>query len=189
MLKRFTRLFWLSYYYGFARNLPASYVTQYGKEPWHSLTNRLRVAAAKRLFGDIAAPVEIEKGAWFGTGSTISIGPRSMIGEDCRINHVVIGSDVLMGPEVIILHRQHGSRRTDVPMREQSVEEFEPVVIEDDVWIGTRAIIMPGIRIGKGAIVAAGAVVTKDVKPYDIVAGVPARYIKSRRPSEVREGG
>jgi len=57
-----------------------------------------------------------------------------------------------------------------------------PVVIEDHVWIGMRAIILPGVRIGRGAVVAVGAVVTRDVEPLTVVAGVPARVIGSRDP-------
>ena len=125
----------------------------------------------------------MQTGAWFGTGSQIEIGARSMIGENCRINNVVIGRDVLMAPEVIILHRQHGTASTDIPMREQPLITPGPTIVEDDVWIGTRAIIMPGLRIGKGAIVAAGAVVTSDVPAYAIVGGVPARVIRMRRAS------
>lgn len=69
---------------------------------------------------------------------------------------------------------------TDIPMTSQGHIEKD-IVIEDDVWIGYGAQIMSGITVGTGAIVAAGAVVTKDVPPYSVVAGVPARVIKSRK--------
>ena len=65
-------------------------------------------------------------------------------------------------------------------MRLQGYKEYPPVRIEDDVWIGARAIILAGITIGKGAIIGAGAVVTKDVSPYAICVGNPARVIKYR---------
>lgn len=104
-----------------------------------------------------------------------------MIGEDCRINNVRIGRDVLMGPEVIILHRQHGSASLDRPMRAQPMLEFPAVEIEDGAWIGTRAIIMPGLKIGRDSIVAAGAVVTADAPPLALLGGVPARQIRDRR--------
>jgi maltose O-acetyltransferase len=66
-------------------------------------------------------------------------------------------------------------------MIDQGFKDKEPVIIEDDVWIGARVIILPGVKIGKGSIVGAGAVVTKDVEPYSIVAGVPAKLIRKRK--------
>ena len=65
-------------------------------------------------------------------------------------------------------------------MNQQGNQKEQPVTIMDDVWIGARAIILPGVTIGQGAIVAAGAVVTKDVPPFAIVGGVPARLIDYR---------
>ncbi|MBN2181654.1 MAG: hypothetical protein JW715_07050 [Sedimentisphaerales bacterium] len=86
----------------------------------------------------------------------------------------------MMGPEVIILTVSHKYDRTDIPMRRQGHNPPEPVTIGDDVWIGTRAIIMPGISIGDGAIIGAAAVVTKDVPAYAVVCGNPAQVIKYR---------
>ncbi len=88
----------------------------------------------------------------------------------------------MMGPEVIVLTQHHKFDRLDIPMRQQGHKPYEPVIIGDDVWIGIRAIILPGVKIGKGAIIGAGAVVTKDVPEYAIVGGVPARVIKLRSP-------
>jgi len=85
-----------------------------------------------------------------------------------------IGNDVSISPDVTILTAQH---RTDDPLFGLV---SAPVVIDDYVWIGTRAMILPGVHIGKGAVVAAGAVVTKDVAPMEIVGGVPARPIGQR---------
>lgn len=86
-----------------------------------------------------------------------------------------------MGPDVVILPSLHRSESVTQPMRTQGVIHFPPFHIDDDVWIGTRAIIMPGVTIGKGAIIGAGAVVTKDVPPYAIVVGAPAKIIKYRK--------
>ena len=69
-------------------------------------------------------------------------------------------------------------------MREQGFSEALPVVIGDDVWIGRRAMIMPGVKIGNGVVVAAGAVVTKDVPDFAIVGGVPAKILKIRGAKE-----
>ena len=85
-----------------------------------------------------------------------------------------------MGTDVTIITRNHRFDRTDIPMMEQGFEEERPVYIGNDVWIGDRALILPGVHIGDGSIIAAGAVVTKDVSPYSIVAGVPARKIRDR---------
>lgn len=91
-----------------------------------------------------------------------------------------VGKDVMMGPYVIIVGDNHESSRTDIPMRSQGIKKYPPVRIDDDVWVGARAIILPGLKIGRGAIIGAGAVVTKDVPPYAVCAGNPARVIKYR---------
>lgn len=86
----------------------------------------------------------------------------------------------MMAPDVIIIGENHQFSRLDVPMRLQGYQEYPPVYIDDDVWIGARVIILPGITIGKGSILGAGSVVTKDVPPFSIVAGNPARIIRNR---------
>ena len=91
-----------------------------------------------------------------------------------------VGKDVMMGPYVVIVGDSHRFSRTDIPMRLQGTKEYQPVRIDDDVWIGARAIILPGLKIGRGAIIGSGAVVTKDVPPYAICVGNPARVIKYR---------
>jgi maltose O-acetyltransferase len=91
-----------------------------------------------------------------------------------------IGDDVMMGTDVTVITRNHKHERTDIPMRLQGFEEEKPVYIGNDVWLGDRVTLMPGVHIGNGCIVAAGSVVTKDVPDYSIVGGVPARVIRSR---------
>ena len=86
----------------------------------------------------------------------------------------------MMGPNVTILTHTHIIDRTDIPMGQQGMRIAE-VVIGNDVWIGMRVIIMPGIKIGDGAVIGAGAVVTKDVPDFAIVGGVPAKIIKYRK--------
>ena len=90
----------------------------------------------------------------------------------------------MMGPDVIIYTNAHCHDRIDTPMREQGFSEALPVVIGDDVWIGRRAMIMPWVKIGNGVVVAAGAVVTKDVPDFAIVGGVPAKILKIRGAKE-----
>lgn len=112
--------------------------------------------------------------------------PNLIVGDRCQINQLtqiktaVIGNYVMIAPGVVFLDRTHFASRLDVPMYHQGSSERTPVVIDDDVWIGQNAILMPGIRVGKGAIVGAGSVVTKDVPSMAVVAGVPARIIKMR---------
>src|SRR5450759_1198410 len=100
-------------------------------------------------------------------------------------SRVRIGSHVMFGPEVTVWGGNHrfdlvGRFMTTVTAREKRPEDDQDVVIEDDVWVGTRATILHGITIHRGAVIAASAVVTKDVPPYAIVAGVPARVIAFR---------
>ena len=123
--------------------------------------------------------VNIESSATF--SSKVTLGDYSGIGINAKIYGTChIGRYVMMGTDVTIITRNHRFDRTDIPMMEQGFEEERPVYIGNDVWIGDRALILPGVHIGDGSIIAAGAVVTKDVPPYSIVAGVPARKIRDR---------
>lgn len=111
----------------------------------------------------------------------LEIGNNSGIGIASRIyGHVSIGDNVMMGPEVIILTSGHNYENADVLIREQGRVKEKPVYIGNDVWIGARAIILPGVRIEDGAVIGAGAVVAKDVPPYTVVGGIPATVIKQR---------
>lgn len=112
----------------------------------------------------------------------LEIGHDTWIGQFCYINSaggVSIGSRVGIGPCVKIMTSKHGEEGRDVPVLMCDLE-FAPVTIEDDSDIGMGAIILPGRKVGKGSIVGAGAVITRDVEPYSIVAGVPARKIGGR---------
>lgn len=125
---------------------------------------------AKKILRYCADDANIEKKASFTPG--ISIGHRSGLGVNCEVNgNVTIGNDVMMGPEVVVYTINHKHAEVEIPMLEQGYEEERPVLIEDDVWIGRRAIILPGVRIGKGCIIGAGAVVTRSVPDFSIVGG------------------
>lgn len=140
---------------------------------------RLRRFWARRMGCTLGEDVNIESGAEF--DGRVSIGDRSSVGVRSEVfGPVTIGADVMMGPECVILTRNHRHNGTDVHMIDQGYEEYQPVTIGDDVWIGRRVIVLPGISIGEGSIIAAGAVVTKDVEPYSIVGGVPAKFLKMR---------
>ncbi len=162
-------------YYGFAKHMPSSEakVTLGAK--------RIRHMLCKHIFLKIGQDVHIENGVFFGAGNDIVIGNRSGLGKHAHIQGpLTIGDDVMMGPEVIIYTKSHDFFDTTIPMIEQGITEPKPVIIEDDVWIGARVIILPGVTISRGAIIGAGAVVTKNVASYDIVGGVPAKVIGNR---------
>jgi len=93
---------------------------------------------------------------------------------------VEVGKYVMFGPEVSIVGADHRFDQPGTPMIFSGRPDVPPTVIEDDVWIGARSVIIAGTRIGRGSIVAAGAVVTRDVPNYSICGGVPARVIRSR---------
>ncbi len=110
------------------------------------------------------------------------IGSYSGVGRGCEINNgVTIGDNVMMGPDVLIYTQNHCTADPDRPMRLQGMTEIKPVVIEDDVWIGARVCILGGVKIGKGSVIGAYAVVTKSVPPYSVVVGNPARVVKTRK--------
>jgi acetyltransferase-like isoleucine patch superfamily enzyme len=108
-------------------------------------------------------------------------GPYSFIGSGSMIGPgVTLGKYSMIGPRVSIVGRDHNYDIPGVPIIFAGRPIYRPTVIEDDVWIGCGAILIAGVRVGRGAIVAAGAVVTGDVAPYNIVAGVPAKLIRMR---------
>lgn len=112
----------------------------------------------------------------------ISIGDGTIIGDACFLDGrapLTIGNNVDIATEVMIYNSKHDVQSEDFKPVDQSVE------IADYVFIGPRAIIMPGVKIGKGAIVAAGAIVTKDVKDFEIVGGVPAKVIGERKAKDL----
>lgn len=159
-------------YYGLGRHLPHSRVAG-------GVFGKFRAALVRGILPATGKGVNVEKKAYFGNGTGITIGHNSGLGINCFINGPLkIGNDVMMGPDVVILTQNHKFSDLHIPMRLQGHYPRKQVTIGDDVWIGIRAIILPGITIGKGAIVAAGAVVTKDVPPYAIVGGNPAKVIK-----------
>jgi maltose O-acetyltransferase len=166
----------LALYYGMARYLPSSGASRASR--W------ARGAACRWIFRSAGRNINIERNAYFGSGSKLSIGHNSGLGLSAWLSTrggLTIGDDVMIGPEVMIFTTNHRMDRLDVPMREQGAYD-EPVVIGDDVWIGARAILLPGIRVGSGAVIAAGSVVTRDVPAGAIVGGNPARVIRMRRP-------
>lgn len=170
---RFMRRLAILVYELFAKNLPQS----------HSKINvgqkKIRAWCAKNIVKQFGINVNIEKGAYFTSG--LSIGDNSGIGKNAVINGTVfIGNNVMMGPDCIIHTSNHNFSRLDIPMIKQGFMEEKIVYIGNDVWIGSRVIILPGVKIGNGVIIGAGSVVTKNIEDWSISAGNPARHIKFR---------
>lgn len=150
----------------------------YGPKRTWRLPKLIRQFAAKLYFDNCGKNVDI--GRKVKLSSHITLGENSGIGDEAYIQgQVIIGDNVMMAPRVAIIASNHEFRRKDISMNKQGSNE-SPVVIGNDVWIGFGAIILAGVHIADGAIIAAGAVVTKDVNPYTVVGGVPAKYITSR---------
>lgn len=165
----------LFFYYSLAKNLPPSNNRFFG---W---TRFVRRVICSRIFSESGFNINVESGAVFGTGFSIKIGNNSGIGINAKIyGPVEIGDNVMMGPNVVIITTKHNFRDIDVPMLKQGSTGPYTVKIGNDVWIGERVIILPGVTINHGAIVGAGSIVTKDVTAYSIVGGNPAKFIKSR---------
>jgi acetyltransferase-like isoleucine patch superfamily enzyme len=130
--------------------------------------------------------IKCGKGTYFGPSlsikpKSVSIGHKSFIGPQCWLqSDVNIGNFVMLAGRVAIVGGDHRFDVVGAPSIEAGRDVNKLVTICDDVWIGHQAIIMHGVTIGEGAIVATGAVVTKDVPPYSIVGGVPAKFLRMR---------
>lgn len=166
--------FWLIMYVVFFRNIPDYF--KFGVS--------LRGFAVRRFIKKSGRNISI------GYGSRINrnteLGENSGVGRNCEImNGVSIGNNVMMGPDVYMCTETHEFKDTSVPMRTQGFKEIKKIVIEDDVWIGARVIILPGVTIGKGSVVGAGAVVPRSIPPYSVAVGNPARVVKSRLKEDV----
>lgn len=114
-------------------------------------------------------------------GSDVYIGPGAYF--STTHSYIDIGSKVMFGPNVSLLGGDHNVSKIGAFMFDvEEKNEFTdaPIIIEDDVWIGANVTILKGVRIGEGSIVAAGAVVNKNVESYSIYGGLPAKKIKSR---------
>lgn len=169
------RILLLASYYGFARYLPVS-STRYTR-----FARTIREKICRRLFLRSGININVERGAVFGTGRKIVVGNNSGLGVNSKLmGRVIIGSNVMMGPDALFVTTTHKFEDVKQPMIEQGFSPEKPIFISDDVWIGARCTFLPGVRVGKGAIIGAGSVVTKSVPEYAVVAGNPARIVKSR---------
>jgi acetyltransferase-like isoleucine patch superfamily enzyme len=145
--------------------------------------NHTHVAPLRRIRRGPGAAISPD--AAFANPERISLGARARIGARATLwagpgaGRIVIGDDALFGPDVLVTAA--GYRFNDGgPVTDQLMDEAD-VVIGDDVWIGAKAVLLPGARVGDGAVVAAGAVVRGAVPAFAVVAGVPAKVVGQRR--------
>lgn len=119
-------------------------------------------------------------------GEGLEVGDHSNLGDYCFVGAaggVRIGGHVLIGQRVSFHSENHRFERADLPIKEQGVIR-QGIVVEDDCWLGSGAVILDGVTIGRGTVVAAGSVVTRDVPPLSVVAGMPAKVIRRRGEKE-----
>lgn len=155
-----------------AKHLPSS--------SYSALMGKIRVMLARCFAVGIDKRASIEREAVF--SSKVVVKEKGNIGINAYIQgKVIIGKYVMMGPECSIWTINHETERTDIPMCEQGTRTEQAVIIEDDVWIGAKVTILPGVHIGRGSIIGAGSVVSKDIPEYSVAVGNPVRVIKNRR--------
>lgn len=150
---------------------------------YNSLVGHLPVRGLRKIYltmwlGKFGAGSGVQMGCRFLNGRKVHLGDRNVINFGCLFDgrkfHIRTGHDVSIGPEASILTLGHDPQSSDF------ADRGGDVVIGNRVWIGYRAIILPGITIGEGAVIGAGAVVAMDVEPFAIVAGNPAKKIGER---------
>ena len=146
----------------------------------HIPSHRLRMLFYRKIMRfNLGERATVFLNCRFDCANGLTIGSTSVINQGCRLDSrggLCIGNNVSISEQVCILTADHDPNTPDFRGR------VRPVVIEDHVFIGTRAMILPGVTLYRGAIIAAGAVVSRNVKAMDIVGGVPARSIGTRNP-------
>ena len=154
------------------KNTPEDY------RPYAMFFPKLRSLVVMSFLKSSCKKLRVKKGAEISINATI--GNNSELGTRCMIQaNVSIGDNVIMGPDVKIYSRNHRFDRIDIPIQMQG-KTYHETIIGNDVWLGANVIITAGCKISNHVIVAAGAVVTKDIPEYAIVGGVPAKILKYR---------
>lgn len=144
---------------------------------------KLRALFWKIFFKHLGTNVQIGSSCKFVNPGRITIGNNVLINHHVEMEAtgggITLGNFILIGMHAKFINANHAFDDWRKPMSVQGIVPSK-IILEDDIWIGMHAIILPDVTVGRGAIVAAGAVVTKDVPPYAIVGGVPAKIIKYR---------
>lgn len=163
-------------YYLFIQKLPHSRLS--------GIFNTLRVFYMAKVLKIMPR----DKNSKFEDHIYISDAKQLTIGSYVRINEniflqgkITIGNDVMIAPGVAIYTKTHEHKDVHIPMVQQGTTEVKAVILKNNVWLGRNVVVLPGITIGEGAIVGANSVVTKNVKPFTIVGGVPAKLIRERK--------
>lgn len=172
-MKKIIKIIALLLYYSIAKHLP-NYSFPGGK-----FYNWFRIFCLRR-FIKVGHSCRIMRNVYMGNGNNVEIGNNCRINEGIRLDNVKIGDHVMIARESILLGKMHNYKELDVPMEQQGSEESERIIIENDVWLGLRVLVMPGVNIKKGSIIGAGAVLTKDTEENGIYGGVPAKLIRKR---------
>ncbi len=169
------------------------FITQLMRSTFASFGNSLLGVKVRFIYPQyiyIGDGCSIGDNAELGCNNSITKKPKLRIGNGVTIgtrvhiacaNEVTIGDHCIVSRQTLITDNAHGASSreiVEIPPMARPIVSHGPVIIEDNVWIGEKASIMPNVRIGKGAIVAANAVVTKDVPAYSVVAGIPAKVVK-----------
>ena len=140
---------------------------------------KIRLWCARKIMVKCDRTANIERRASF--NDKVSVGAYSGVGVNSELyGPVIIGDHVMMGPEVVMYTQNHEFMDSETIIRNQGYREYDPIIIGNDVWIGRRVIILPGVHIGDGAVIGAGAVVAKDIPSYSIAVGNPVRIIGYR---------
>ena len=162
---------------------------------FHRAFNKVKGKLLKEMIAECGSSVYIPTDVRF-FGNDIHISDHVSLGSGmvcmCKNAPIKIGDHVMFGPNVTLITGDHridviGKYMSDVTEEEKLPENDAPIIFEGDNWIGAGATILKGVTIGRGAVIAAGAIVTRDVSPYSIVAGIPAKFIKYRFEKEKLE--
>ena len=173
-IKKVKHKIFLFIYYILASKLP-NYAFPGGK-----FYNKLRMFCL-RQFMSVGKECRIMRNVYIGSGKNISIGDHCRINENVRLNNVKIGNHVMIARDTVILGKTHVVSNLNIPMEKQGNLESKTTIIENDVWLGIRSVVLPGLTISKGSIIGAGGVLTKNTVKFSVYGGVPAKFIKKRR--------
>ena len=168
------RVFCLLAYYGVAQHLPDM------SFPGGKLSTSLRAALCRGFIASAGKGIHIRPHVFVADGRYLRLGDHASIGPGCRIYGADIGDGVVIGPHCVFFKENRAADDLDKPVGQHGTTPIRIPIVEDHAWVGERALVMQGRRIGRGAIVGAGAVVTRDVEPYTVVGGNPARVIGHR---------
>ena len=164
-------------YYSICSKLPNS------SFPLGQIYNKIRISTINNII-KIGKGCKIQRNVYFGNGKGVEIGNHCQINDNVRLDNIKIGNNIMIARDCIFLGKMHEHNDINMPMNIQGAKISFPTILEDDIWIGARVIVMPGIKISKGCIIGAGAVLTKDTVEYGIYGGIPAKLIKFRKIAE-----